>query len=70
LALGLRRGVREEYVLRNLIGPSLYQFQKLILNSVFTTHSESERGNYLEKAYEVLIRFLKEARSQLEQTLG
>ncbi len=69
LALGLNRKTTGEYPLKNLIGASLYQFQRLILRSAFTRGSEEDRQSYIQKAYALLNDFLREARSELDRVL-
>jgi len=70
LALGMRRKKSGEPVLKNLIGSSLYQLQKLIISSAFAITSPEERHNYLREAYRALGDFLKEARAELSRAAG
>ncbi len=70
LALGLRRKMTRDYGLKSLLGPPLYQFQRLILGFAFTMTGEKERLEYLREAYELLGNFLREARSELDGVLG
>ncbi len=69
LALGLRKKTKGEYVLRNLLGPSLYLFHRILMTRAFTTKDEKERKEYLTKAYSIVGNFLREAEFELIKAL-
>ena len=67
LALAIRRKIKGEYMLRNLIGPTMYQLHKVVLATAFSTREEEKRREFLGKAYGVIGRYLQESGEVLKK---
>jgi hypothetical protein len=69
ISLGLKRQTEGEYVLRNLVGQSLINMQRIVLSKAFSIRDEAERTSYIRTAYRVIREFLQEAREELRNKI-